>query len=69
MNEQEILLSHPHDFFNLRHITVIPNTCFDLMPIGEKFTIVYETIEGSWVTPIPTPIPDSIGQVKINLVL
>lgn len=44
MNEQEILLSHPHDFFNLRHITVIPNTCFVLMPFDEKFTIVYETI-------------------------
>ena len=42
--EQEVLFSHPHDHFNLRHITTIPNTCFVLMPFGERFTIVYQTI-------------------------
>jgi hypothetical protein len=44
MNEQEILFSHPHDHFSFRHITVIPNTCFVLMPFDERLTIVYETI-------------------------
>lgn len=44
MYEQEVLFSHPHDHFNLRHITTVPNTCFVLMPFGERFTIVYETI-------------------------
>ena len=44
MNEREVLFSHPHDHFNLLHISVIPNTCFVLMPFDERFTIVYETI-------------------------
>lgn len=44
MNEREILFSHPYDHFNFRHITVIPNTCFVLMPFDDRFTIVYETI-------------------------
>lgn len=44
MNTQEILFSHPHDHFNHRHITVIPNTCFVLMPFEDRFKIVYETI-------------------------
>ena len=44
MYEQEVLFSHPHDHFNLRHITVVPNTCFVLMPFDDRFTIVYETI-------------------------
>ncbi|MGH9764238.1 MAG: hypothetical protein ACREDR_28340, partial [Blastocatellia bacterium] len=44
MNDPDILFSHPHDHFNFRHITVIPSTCFVLMPFDARFTIVYETI-------------------------
>lgn len=44
MNEHEPLFSHPHDHFNLRHITTVPNTCFVLMPFESPFTIVFETI-------------------------
>jgi hypothetical protein len=44
MSESEILFSHPHDHFKLLHISVIPNTCFVLMPFDDRFRIVYETI-------------------------
>ena len=40
MSDREILLSHPHDHFALRHISVIPNTCFVLMPFNDNFQIV-----------------------------
>jgi hypothetical protein len=38
------LLSHPHDYFAIRHVAVVPSTCFVLMPFGSDFTLVYETI-------------------------
>lgn len=44
MSEREVLFSHPHDHFNLRHISIIPNTCFVLMPFDDRFKIVHETI-------------------------
>jgi len=44
VSKREVLFSHPHDHFNLLHISVIPNTCFVLMPFDERFKIVYETI-------------------------
>jgi hypothetical protein len=46
-NSQDILLSHPHDYFTVRHTTVVPNTCFVLMPFDPGFAIVYETIAGA----------------------
>lgn len=44
MRDQEVFFSHPHDHFNLRHITAVPNTCFVLMPFDHRFDIVYDTI-------------------------
>jgi hypothetical protein len=44
MSDREVLFSHPHDHFTLRHISVIPNTCFVLMPFDDSFQIVYETV-------------------------
>ncbi len=44
MNNEEILLSHPHDFFRYRHLTTVPDSCFVLIPFKDKFRIVYETI-------------------------
>jgi hypothetical protein len=39
-----VLPGHPHDYFAVRHVAVVPNTCFVLMPFGGDFTLVYETI-------------------------
>jgi hypothetical protein len=44
VSEREVLFSHPHDHFNLLHLSAIPNTCFVLMPFDEQFRLVYETI-------------------------
>jgi hypothetical protein len=44
MSSDDIVFSHPHDHFTYRHVAVVPNTCFVLMPFERKFTIVYETI-------------------------
>src|SRR5712691_7948729 len=44
MSNDDIVFSHPHDHFTYRHITVVPNSCFVLMPFGDKFNPVYEII-------------------------
>src|SRR6185369_2400985 len=44
-NLEDVTLSHPHDFFRIKHLGAIPGNCFVLMPFAEDFTIVYETIE------------------------
>ncbi len=45
VNVDDVLLSHPRDFFQLKHLPVIPGTCFVLMPFGDEFKIVYQKIE------------------------
>lgn len=40
----DVQLSHPHDFFSLRRYTMVPDTCFVLMPFAREFAIVYDTI-------------------------
>jgi len=45
MDFDDIILSHPHDFFRLKRLTVEPGTCFVLMPFAEQFDLVYNTIE------------------------
>lgn len=44
MNFDDTVLSHPHDFFRLKQLTVQPGTCFVLMPFADEFDLVYETI-------------------------
>ncbi len=44
MSNEDIVFSHPHDHFSYRHVAVVPNACFVLMPFDPKFTLVYETI-------------------------
>lgn len=44
MSNEDIVFSHPHDHFSYRHVAVVPNTCFVLMPFERKFTLVYEMI-------------------------
>jgi hypothetical protein len=40
----DVQLSHPHDFFSLRRYTVVPDTCYVLMPFARDLAIVYDTI-------------------------
>ena len=44
MNNEEISLNHPHDYFKFKRFAIIPDTCFILMPFKNKFKLVYETI-------------------------
>jgi len=36
MREENLILSHPYDFFRYQHLTSVPNTCFVLMPFDDK---------------------------------
>ncbi len=45
MDLDDVILSHPHDFFRLKHLVAEPGTCFVLMPFAKDFDLVYETIE------------------------
>jgi len=45
MDFDDVILSHPHDFFRNNHLGTIPGTCFILMPFGAEFNIVFDTIE------------------------
>lgn len=41
----DLTLSHPHDFFRVKHLSVEPGNCFVLMPFSSEFTIVYDAIQ------------------------
>jgi hypothetical protein len=43
--DEQVLLTHPHDFFRFKNLGVNPSTCFVLMPFAHQFDLVYETIE------------------------
>src|ERR1044071_3960674 len=45
MDLEDVVLSHPHDFFRLKQLPVVPGTCFVLMPFAAEFQLVYDTIE------------------------
>lgn len=44
MEFDDIILSHPHDFFRYKRLPVEPGTCFVLMPFAKEFDLVYDTI-------------------------
>lgn len=44
-NFDDVILSHPHDFFRVKRLSTSPGNCFVLMPFAEEFRIVYDTIE------------------------
>lgn len=45
--ENKLTLDHPHDFFRVKHLTVVPGQCYVLMPFDDKFTLVFETIKSA----------------------
>lgn len=45
MEFNDVTLNHPHDFFRIHSLGVTPGTCFVLMPFGDPFNIVFDTIE------------------------
>jgi hypothetical protein len=47
MELEDVILSHPHDFFRFKRLSIIPGTCFVLMPFAGDFDLIYETIEES----------------------
>lgn len=47
MELEDVILSHPHDFFRFKRLSIVPGTCFVLMPFAKEFDLVYETIEQS----------------------
>lgn len=47
MDSDHVVLTHPHDFFEFKKVSVVPSTCFVLIPFADEFDIVYETIEGA----------------------
>jgi hypothetical protein len=42
---QDVQLTHPHDFLRLKHPSIIPGTCFVIMPFGADFDKVFEVIK------------------------
>jgi len=44
-NFGQVSLTHPHDYYRLKQLTVQPSTCFVLMPFARAFNVVFETIE------------------------
>lgn len=49
MDLDDVIVSHPHDFFRVKHLGIIPGTCFVLMPFAPEFKIVFDTIEEALV--------------------
>jgi hypothetical protein len=47
MEFEDVILSHPHDFFRYKRLGVVPGTCFVLMPFAKEFDLVYDTVEAS----------------------
>lgn len=47
MEFDDVILSHPHDFFRFKRLSVESGTCFVLMPFAKEFDLVYDTIEGA----------------------
>lgn len=43
--DKKLILDHPHDFFRVKHLSVIPGQCYVLMPFAKKYTLVFETIK------------------------
>ncbi len=43
----DLTLSHPHDFFRVKHLSVEPGTCFVLMPFAPEFDLVFDAIKES----------------------
>jgi hypothetical protein len=44
MDLDDVIISHPHDYFRIQHLGIVPGTCFVLMPFAPKFRMVFETI-------------------------